>query len=117
LGADAEWAHGHWNLYGEVQHFVLAYHAIPTLFENASYVESRRVLHPRWYVAARVGYRHNNYNAGEDTYELAVGFRPNGHQLIKVGYTLERDTGDGDVYRTLGLQVVTTLHPFSRAWN
>jgi hypothetical protein len=117
VGADAEWAYGHWNVYGEIQHFEMRYHEIPTLLENAGYLELKRVLSPRWYVAARTGFEHTNYNSGEDAYEFAVGFRPNAHQLFKAGYTITRENDDGHIYKTLGVQMVTTIHPFSKSWN
>lgn len=117
LGTDVEWAHGHWNAYGEWQWFEMNYHVIPTFRKNAGYAEFRRVLHPRWYVAARVGYLHGSYESGGETYEVAVGFRPNAHQLIKVGYALEREDDEGDFYHMVGVQLVTTLHPLSLAWH
>jgi hypothetical protein len=117
LGADAEWAHGHWNLYGEWEHFELNYHAIPTLRENVAYFEAKRVLHPRWYVAARTGYLHTSYQSGGETWEASVGFRPDSWQLIKVGYTLQQESRSGDLDKMFGVQVVTMLHPFSQAWH
>jgi len=117
LGTDVEWARGHWNMYGEWQYFEMNYHAIPTFREDAGYFEAKRVLHPRWYMAGRVGYLHGTYRSGGETYEASVGFRPNAHQLIKVGYSLERERDEGDFYRMFGVQVVTTLHPLSQAWH
>jgi hypothetical protein len=117
VGADVEWARGHWNTYGEWQRFEFNYHAIPTFREDAGYFEVKRVLHPRWYVAARAGYLHGSYNSGGETYEVSVGFRPNLHQLIKVDYALQRNSDVGDFYRMLGMQIVTTLHPLSLAWH
>ncbi len=116
-GTDVEWARGHWNVYGEWQWFEMNYHAIPTFREKAGYVEAKRVLHPRWYVAARAGYEHDTWLAGGETYEASVGFRPNSHQLIKVGYALQRNSDVGDYYRMFGVQVVTMLHPLSLAWH
>jgi hypothetical protein len=117
LGADVEWARGHWNMYGEWQYFEFNYHAIPTFREDAAYFEAKRVLHPRWYVAGRAGYLHGTYRSGGETYEASIGFRPNAHQLIKLGYSLERERDEGTFYRMLGVQVVTTLHPLSLAWH
>ncbi len=117
LGTDVEWAQGHWNVYGEWQWFEMNYHAIPTFRKNAGYAEVRRVLHPRWYVAARAGYLDGSYASGGETYEVAVGFRPNTHQLIKVGYSLERERDEGDLYHMVGIQLITTLHPLSLAWH
>jgi len=116
-GADLEWARGHWNVYSEWQWWEMTYHAIPAFRRQGGYVEARRVLHPRWYVAARTGYLHGSYESGGETYELAVGFRPNAHQLIKVGYALARERDDDRLYNILGVQLVTTLHPLSLAWR
>jgi len=116
-GADVEWARGHWNLLGEWQRFDLAYNEYPTLREDAGYVEARRVLHPRWYVAGRAGYLHTNFGFGGETYEAVAGFRPNTHQLVKLGYELGRASGSNVVMGTVTVQLVTTVHPLSIAWN
>lgn len=116
MGADVQWARGHWNLYGEWQRFQMNYHVIPAFRENAGYFEAKRVLHPRWYVAARAGYLHGSYQSGGETYEAAAGFQPNAHQLIKIDYSIERERS-GNLYRIFGVQIVTTLHPLSFAWN
>jgi len=117
VGTDVEWATGHWNVYGEWQWFEMNYHAIRTFREKAGYAEARRVLHPRWYVAARAGYDHGSLQSGGETYEASVGYRPNTYQLIKVGYALQRERDQGDYYRMFGIQVVTMLHPLSLAWH
>ena len=117
LGADAQWARGHWNLYGEWEHFEMNYHVMPTYRRNGAYVEAKRVLSPRWYVAARTGFLHTSYNSGGETYEVAAGYRPNSWQLIKAGYMLERERGPGVWEREFGVQLVTTLHPLSLAWH
>jgi hypothetical protein len=116
-GVDVEWAHGHWNVDGEWQHFLMTYHVIPAFREDAGYIEIKRVLHPRWYVAARAGYLHESYSSGGETYEAAVGYRPNAHQLIKVGYSLERERQSGTLEPVFGVQIVTMLHPLSLAWQ
>ena len=110
-GVDAEWDVGHWNMQGEWHRFDLAYYRIPTLREDAGYVEVKRVLHPRWYVGARAGFLHPNFPFGGDTYEGVVGFRPNTWQLIKVGYGVERERPSGELTGAFTAQLVTTLHP------
>jgi hypothetical protein len=117
VGADVEWARGHWNMYGEWQRFEMNYHAIPTFREDAGYFEAKRVLHPRWYIAARAGYLHGSYKSGGETYEASAGFRPDSFQLIKAGYSVQRNSDGGDFYRVLGVQLVTSLHPLSLAWH
>jgi hypothetical protein len=117
VGVDAQWAHGHWNLYGEWQHFEMTYQVIPAFRQDASYFEAKRVLHPRWYVAARSGYLHTSARTGGETYEVSAGFRPNAWQLIKAGYSWERESGSGELDKIFGVQVVTMLHPLSMAWH
>jgi hypothetical protein len=115
-GADVEWARGHLNVTGEWQRFSLPYRAIPSVQQTASYGDVKFVLNPRWYVAARAGFRHINRNAGEETYELTAGFRPGANQLIKAGYILERSRSGG-LQPMLGVQFITTIHPLSLAWR
>jgi len=104
FGIDAQWAAGHWNIEGELQRFVMHYRLIPDFRMQAEYIELRRVLHPRWFVAERTS---------NQAYEAVVGFRPNTHQIIKAGYGVDNITGAWT--RRVQLQVVTTLHPVSIA--
>jgi hypothetical protein len=111
LGLDVEWAQGHWSVQGELQKFVMPYQAIPIFREQAGYAEVRRVVHPRWYVAARNGYTSANASGNIQTFEATAGFRPNNFQLIKFGYELEHQSvGPRRFDKTLAVQVVTTLH-------
>ncbi|MDQ1473046.1 MAG: hypothetical protein QOJ99_4526 [Bryobacterales bacterium] len=112
-GADVEWARGHWSVTGEWQRFILPQPVLPWIQQTAAYADAQFVLHPRWYIAARAGFRHANQtqNPGEETYEVTVGFRPYASQLIKAGYVLERSR-TGDLHHTLALQFITTIHPF-----
>jgi hypothetical protein len=116
-GTDFEWARGHWNVFGEWQHVVMTYHAIPNFRQASSYVEVRRVLHPRWYIAARAGRITNSVRSGTEALESAVGFRPGAHELVKLGYLLERNVKSGQWSQTLAVQAVTSLHPVSVAWK
>jgi hypothetical protein len=115
-GLDVQWATGHWNIQGELDHFDMTYNVIPVFRENAAYVEARRVLHPRLYVAGRAGYLHTNAGFGGETYEVVAGFRPSTWQLVKVGYEISHDAF-GTLSHTLILQVVTTVHPLSLSFN
>ncbi len=118
FGVDAQWASGHWNVQGELQRFVFDYRLIPTYHEQAGYVEVRRVLHPRWFIAQRSGYLNNSAGPGTQAFEVAAGFRPDSRQIVKFGYGLERTGGSGGkLERTIELQFVTALHPFSFARN
>ncbi len=54
-GLDAQWGRGPWNIYSELQIFQFAYEARPSFHQQTGYVELRRTLNPRWYVATRLG--------------------------------------------------------------
>jgi len=89
-GLDVEWGSGHWNAWGELQHFQMVYRVIPAFTEHMGYVEVRRTLNPRWYAAVRMGYERYSAIPGSQSYEFAAGFRANAHQLIKFGYTVQQ---------------------------
>jgi hypothetical protein len=48
---------------------------------------------------------------------MAVGFRPNTHQIIKLGYEIQDDHRPGQTNRAVMVQLVTTIHPLSLAWD
>ena len=111
LGADAQWARGHWNVQGEFQRFAMPYKRIPTFREDVGYGEVRRVLHPRWYVAGRIGYKSATFGGTTTRYEFAAGYRPGRHELIKAGYQLNHhNTGSIANDNTFAVQFITTLH-------
>ena len=111
LGVDTEWAHGHWNVQGEFQRFVMPYRAIPTFREDAGYLEVKRALGPRWYAAVRTGYTSADESGNTERYELAAGFRPNRFQLLKVDYELDHlSQGSSPNDKTFAIQFVSTLH-------
>ncbi len=115
-GADVQWAGGHWNANGEFHRFQMSHRAIPSIKQTTAYVEIRRILHPRWYIAARLGYLRDGNDPRESIYETVVGFRPNAHQLIKAGYQIRHEPGiEGSTDRVLAVQVVTTLRPIAVA--
>lgn len=116
VGIEGGWAKGHWNTMGELQWFTRDYRAIPTFTQRAGYIESRRTLGPRWFAAARVSFLTETESAPTRLYEIAIGFRPNTKQLLKVEYQLPiesepiKGSGSG-----LVIQFVTSLHPISLA--
>ena len=118
IGADVQWGHGHWNFNGEWQRFQMDYTVIPTFIETSGYGEVRLVLHPRWYVATRLGYVRPNVISGWQSYEASIGYRPGRHELIKLEYELQQWPNTSASQRnTLAIQFVTTLHPISIAGN
>jgi hypothetical protein len=115
-GIDVAWGHGPWNVYGELQKFQMTYRAIPDFNEHTGYAEVRRVLAPRWYLAERAEYVRASAFPGYQSYETAVGFRPNVHQLVKVGYQIQQGPAiRGTLANVAEIQVVTTLPSFSLA--
>jgi len=96
-------------VYGELQKFQFAYRLIPTFNQHTGYAEVRRVLHPRWYVAARASYIRPVGYPGDESYELGVGYRPNRYQLLKVGYQVMRSHAPN----TFAVQYVTNFRAIS----
>ncbi len=113
-GLEVQWGKGPWNAWGEWQHFTMEYHTIPTFIEHTGYAELRRVLNPRWYAAVRAGYLRTNASPGSETYEIAAGFRPNTHQLLKFSYQVQSGAADpGTLGFVAAIVVVTFFIAFS----
>ena len=114
IGAEIEWVRGYWSSNAEWHSFRRSYRAMPPFTQKASYAELRRILHPRWYVAARTGYLRSSIGGTIQAYEVAAGFRPNRHQLIKVGY--QAPVSQGVVCGgTFAVQFTTALPAISLA--
>jgi hypothetical protein len=113
-GLDAQWGRGPWNVYGEVSHFQFTYKAIPTFNMHTGYGEVRRVLNPRWYAAARAGFMRPLGYSGSESYEVAVGFRPNPNQVLKFGYTCDPYSG-ATTDHAVTIQFVTSFKAFGFA--
>ena len=116
FGADLEWGRGRWNVNVEWQRFQMDYTVIRNFVEHTGYGEARFVLHPRFYLATRLGYMWASAFPGHQTYEAAVGFRPGIHELIKLEYEVEQGPKiSGTQQNTLAVQFITTLNPLSIA--
>ena len=96
---------------------MLPYRAIPVFHEHAGYAEIKRVLHPRWYLAARGGYLNPSAGSNRQSIEATVGFRPGNQQLVKFGYEAEHYSQDDTFAKTFVIQYVTTIHPLSLSRN
>lgn len=116
VGSDLQFARGHWNVEAEWNWMLMPYHEIPFTRREGAYLEARRVLSPRWYAAVRGGYLFTNGN-GQEVYEMAAGFRPGIHELIKLGYEIEQNEKSGQINRFTMVQFVTTIHPISLGWR
>ena len=88
------------------------------------------MLTPRVYAALRIGDQRNGrvadltqqtsepFEANVQAYEFALGYRPNRHQLLKIGYEWLRSSDvPGTRDNVLGLQLVTSIRPLSKAWR
>ncbi len=131
VGIDAQWAHGRWSTSGEVQWFRFDYPGFrisPSTF--IAYAEVKTVLTPRLYAALRVGDQQNgqvagawqwgsaSFQANVQSYEFALGYRPNRRQLFKIGYEwLKTSEAPGTQDNVLGVQLVTSLPTLSKAWR
>lgn len=116
VGLDLQFAGGHWNINGEWQRSRMDYRLIPTFHQQSGYLEARRVLHPRWYVAGRAAYLRASAFKGREVYEFAVGYRPNSKQLLKAAYQVQHGPAiRGTLGNTFSLQLVTSLNLLSIA--
>jgi len=88
------------------------------------------VVTPRLYAALRVGDQQNgqvaalgqsgsaSFQPNVQSYEFALGYRPNRWQLFKVGYEwLKSSAIPGTRDNVLGVQLVTSIQPLSKAWH
>jgi hypothetical protein len=116
LGLDAQWGWRHLNVSAEWQHFEFDYHKIPTYSRHTGYLEARQVLNPRWYVAARIAYVRASAGPPRQVYEAVAGFRPDRHQIVKLGYEIQQGPAFRGLHaNTLSAQLVTTFHVISLA--
>jgi hypothetical protein len=130
-GLDAQWARGRWSTSGEWQWFRFdspGYRISPS--SSVAYAEVKAVVTPRIYAALRIGDQRNGrvadltqltsepFEANVQAYEFALGYRPNRHQLLKIGYEWLRSSDvPGTRDNVLGLQLVTSIRPLSKAWR
>ncbi len=131
IGIDVQWARGHWSASGEWQRFWYDYPnftAAPSI--ASTYVEGKRTLSPRFFVAGRAGW----YTPGGATdvtgdstsqfagsiasYELGGGWWLNRHELVKGSYEwLKIEHLTGDRTNVVGIQFVTTFHALDQAFR
>jgi hypothetical protein len=112
IGTDIQWARGRWSAAGEWQCFQFNRPDGSKAVGNYEYGEVKLILTPRLYAAARVGFRRQDFQPSHHTTELAVGFRPNRIQLLKVGYLwMGGEEVEGSEYNVFGIQYVTSSQP------
>jgi hypothetical protein len=131
VGLDAQWAGGHWNLGGEWQHFHYLYpRYIQSPDVRYGYVEAKRVMNPRLYLAARAGY--NTFTTfqkvgmpapaqlrpNRQAVEFSVGYRLSRRQLLMVGYEWLHTNGALDTRNNIfGVQYVTSIDSLYKAFR
>ena len=129
IGADIRLSRGRWSASAE---WLRASFSYPRLFipltVHSAYGELKAIIKPRWFAAFRGSWQIHNrlidkngqsplrYQPNTQAYELAIGFRPNRWQLLKVGYErLHTDGVAGHRNDVLGFQFVTSLDGLSIA--
>ena len=129
VGADLEWSLGRWSARAE---WFRAKFPYPRLFTpatvHAGYGEVKATVTPRLYAAFRANWQMHNrvedrngrspqpFQPNIQVYELALGFRVNRLQLLKVGYEwLHTDGVSGSQNNVFGVQFVTSVYSLSKA--
>jgi len=130
VGTDVQWARGRWSANGEWQRVEFRYPAfrVPPVV-SSGYAEFKATLNPRIYAAARAGLESHSRvedNGGivvdrflpnRQSYEIAVGYRLNRFQTLKVGYEwLKTDGVSGTQNNVFGVQFVTSVHSLSKSF-
>jgi hypothetical protein len=131
LGVDVQWARGHWSASGEWQRFQYDFPGFtqaPSV--TSSYIEAKRILTPRLYLAGRAGLLKpgsvadttggftSQFSPQITSYELGGGWWLNRHQLLKASYEWFRiEHFPGTQLNVLGVQFVTTFHAVDQAFH
>jgi hypothetical protein len=131
VGVDGQWARGRVSVNGEWQRFYYLYpRYIMSPVVKYGYLETKVVLNPRLYVACRFGYESfsdfQTINMAEPAFltpnrqfaELALGYRINRAQLLKVGYQWPHLDGALNSQNNIfGVQLVTSINAISKAFH
>ncbi|HEX5228916.1 MAG TPA: hypothetical protein VFW44_14455, partial [Bryobacteraceae bacterium] len=131
LGLDVQWARGHWSASGEWHRFqydLPAFSQAPSVV--STYVEAKRILTPRFYVAGRAGWLKpdgatditgastNQFAPSMASYELGGGWWINRHQLLKASYErLNIEHVSGTQNNVVGIQFLTTFHAVDQTFH
>jgi hypothetical protein len=131
LGVDMQWARGRWSASGEWQRFQYDLPGFPqSPSVTSTYVEAKRILTPRFYVAGRAGWFEpggardtsgastGQFSASIASYELGGGCWLNRYQLIKASYEwLRIENFPGTGTNVLGVEFVTRFHAVDRVFR
>jgi len=131
VGVDGQWARGRFSISGEWQRFYYLYpRYIMSPVLKYGYVEPKIVLNPRLYLACRVGYEWFSdfqtinmaapaeLTPNRQATEVALGYRINRAQLLKVGYEWPHQNGVLNSQNNIfGVQLVTSIDAISKAFH
>jgi len=138
VGVDAQWSRGHWSTEGEWQHFRFDLPGfVDSPSENAAYVQVKRILSPRTFIAARMneqqfgriqdslGVSAHRYQAPRYVDEFSLGYRLNRQQLVKLGFdwtnlgawTADNGYWPGSQGYGVQLQLVSSFTALSRPFR
>ena len=130
IGTDVQWGRGRWSAIAEWQRVEFNYPGFekPPAVSSA-FLELKATLNPRFYTAFRGGYESHGRvedDSGDDAdhflpnrqaWEVALGYRVNHFQTIKVGYEWMRTSGvAGTRDNVFGIQFVTSVRALSKAF-
>ena len=109
IGADLQYATGRWSVNAEWQQFRFDLPGWPVTFSSA-YAEAKRIVTPRFYVAARV--ERLKVMPQLTGIETTMGVWLGRHQLLKGGYEWSEGSPR---HNTLGLQFVYSFQVINRS--
>jgi hypothetical protein len=129
VGFDVEAARGHWSAVGEWDRFVFDFPRVTNPAPvKMGYAELKRIITPRWYSAVRLNYQSDGYSVtngvtsattvypNRQYYEVAVGFRPDRFQLLKIGYEWAHiENGEVNHDNVFGVEFVSSFNGLSKA--
>jgi hypothetical protein len=131
IGVDGQWARGRVSINGEWQRFYYLYpRYILSPVVKYGYLETKVAVNPRLYVAGRFGYQSFSdfqtigmaasavLTPNRQATELALGYRINRAQLVKLGYEWPHRDGTLNTRNNIfGVQLVTSIDAISKAFH
>jgi hypothetical protein len=130
IGTDVQWGRGRWSAIAEWQRVEFNYPGFekpPAV--SSGFLELKATLNPRFYTAFRGGYESHggveddsgdvaeHFLRNRQAWEVALGYRVNHFQTIKVGYEWMKTSGvAGTRDNVFGIQFVTSVRALSKAF-
>jgi hypothetical protein len=130
FGVDGQWARGRWSVNGEWQRLRYeAPHFVVPPSVTAAYAEAKSILTPRFFVAGRAGWLNTRrvvdldgvaaprYAPTLTSIEAGCGAWLDRRVLVKASYSILHSPGAGTRFNVLGVQVVSRLQAFEKAFR